>query len=83
MVYPNILPPGVAAEAAVAAGGTTPTPHPPRVEYLATLAKHQASVNVVRWSPNGASYLIFSEIITDWGDIQESSLRLLGTVSRF
>jgi hypothetical protein len=25
----------------------------PTVEYLATLAKHSAVVNVVRWSPRG------------------------------
>ena len=27
----------------------------PRVEYLSTLEKHQSTVNVVRWSPNGLS----------------------------
>jgi len=29
----------------------------PRVEYLSTLEKHQGTVNVVRWSPNGTSCL--------------------------
>ncbi|KAJ1300988.1 hypothetical protein OPQ81_003412 [Rhizoctonia solani] len=42
MVYPNVTPPGQ----------TTPT-QPSRVEYLATLSKHTAAVNVVRFSPNG------------------------------
>ncbi|KAG8925255.1 hypothetical protein FRC01_010447, partial [Tulasnella sp. 417] len=53
MVYPNILPPSVAAAAASTSGGTKPTPHPPRVEYLATLVKHAGAVNVVRFSPSG------------------------------
>ncbi|KDN38010.1 hypothetical protein RSAG8_09783, partial [Rhizoctonia solani AG-8 WAC10335] len=42
MVYPNVTPPGQ----------TTPA-QPARVEYLATLSKHTAAVNVVRFSPNG------------------------------
>ena len=58
MVYPNILPPSVVANASGTGTGAqntarAPTPHPPRVEYLATLAKHQAPVNVVRFSPDG------------------------------
>ncbi|KAF9238075.1 WD40-repeat-containing domain protein [Melanogaster broomeanus] len=55
MVYPNILPPSLAgtAESAV--------PRPPRVEYLATLSRHSAAVNVVRFSPNG-------ELIASAGD---------------
>ena len=53
MVYPNILPPSVAESAS--GSGNPPTPHPPRVEYLSTLAKHQAPVNVVRFSPSGMS----------------------------
>ncbi|KAG8896430.1 hypothetical protein FRB99_008891 [Tulasnella sp. 403] len=52
MVYPNILPPAVAAVAS-SASQLKPTPHPPRVEYLATLVKHAGAVNVVRFSPNG------------------------------
>ncbi|KIJ64823.1 hypothetical protein HYDPIDRAFT_89390 [Hydnomerulius pinastri MD-312] len=55
MVYPNVLPPSLAetAEAAV--------PRPPRVEYLATLSRHSAAVNVARFSPNG-------ELIASAGD---------------
>jgi len=48
MVHPNILPPSVKA--------LTSEPvalHPPRVEFLATLSKHTATVNVVRFSPTG------------------------------
>lgn len=33
--------------------GQEVAPHPPRVEYLATLSKHSAAVNAVRFSPNG------------------------------
>lgn len=48
MIHPNILPPSIAelSETMVPA-------RPPRVEYLATLSKHSAAVNVVRFSPNG------------------------------
>ncbi|KAH8112858.1 WD40 repeat-like protein [Phellopilus nigrolimitatus] len=62
MVYPNILPPSV-AESASGSSSTSAqaTPHPPRVEYLSTLSKHQAPVNVVRFSPNG-------ELIASAGD---------------
>ncbi|KAF5392798.1 hypothetical protein D9757_000928 [Collybiopsis confluens] len=48
MVYPNIRP-----TAAVEPSASTAAPRPPRVEYLATLSRHSAAVNVVRWSPNG------------------------------
>ena len=48
MVHPNILPPSL-----VEGTSDTPAPRPPRVEYLATLARHSAAVNVVRFSPNG------------------------------
>lgn len=61
MVHPNIMP----VETAVAsssnsttsanASNDAPTPRPPRVEYLATLSRHSAAVNVVRFSPNGMS----------------------------
>ncbi|KAG1819213.1 WD40-repeat-containing domain protein [Suillus subaureus] len=47
MVHPNILPLSLAEGAGDAA------PRPARVEYLATLSRHSAAVNVVRFSPNG------------------------------
>jgi chromatin assembly factor 1 subunit B len=51
MVHPNIMPPSVVSENASTSNPITP--RPPRVEYLATLSKHTAAVNVVRFSPNG------------------------------
>lgn len=53
MVYPNIIPPSL-VEAASNDAANPPVPRPPRVEYLATLSRHSAPVNVVRFSPNGA-----------------------------
>ncbi|KAK1215991.1 Chromatin assembly factor 1 subunit [Marasmius sp. AFHP31] len=49
MVHPNIRPTTTEA----ASSSTQTAPRPPRIEYLATLSKHSAPVNVVRWSPNG------------------------------
>ena len=51
MIHPNI--PTVSASAHAAATGQELAAHPPRAEYLATLSKHTAAVNVVRFSPNG------------------------------
>ncbi|TYJ53349.1 hypothetical protein B9479_006009 [Cryptococcus floricola] len=51
MVYPNI--PSISPATYTALTGQDYTPHPPRVEYVATLSKHTAPVNVVRFSPNG------------------------------
>ncbi|KAJ7209271.1 WD40-repeat-containing domain protein [Mycena pura] len=45
MVHPHIQPPGL--------GGDPAPARPARVEYLATLSRHSAAVNVVRFSPNG------------------------------
>ncbi|KZT43279.1 WD40 repeat-like protein [Sistotremastrum suecicum HHB10207 ss-3] len=59
MVHPNILPPSLAATSGDATAA--PAPHPPRIEYLSTLSRHTAPVNVVRWSPNG-------ELIASAGD---------------
>ncbi|KAI0049498.1 WD40 repeat-like protein [Auriscalpium vulgare] len=61
MVHPNILPPSLAEEAASGDATNPPAPRPPRVEYLATLSRHSAAVNVVRFSPNG-------ELIASAGD---------------
>ncbi|KAF8961850.1 WD40-repeat-containing domain protein [Flammula alnicola] len=58
MVHPHLRPPNVVAEADPAAANA---PRPPRVEYLATLSRHSAAVNVVRFSPNG-------ELIASAGD---------------
>ncbi|KAJ2928487.1 hypothetical protein H1R20_g8629, partial [Candolleomyces eurysporus] len=56
MVHPNIMPASL-VETSVTPNG----PRQPRVEYLATLSRHSAAVNVVRWSPNG-------ELIASAGD---------------
>lgn len=48
------MPASVLVESAVAVGAdATNVFRPPRVEYLATLSRHSAAVNVVRFSPNG------------------------------
>ncbi|KAH9973979.1 WD40-repeat-containing domain protein [Lactifluus volemus] len=60
MVYPNITPPSL-VEAASSDTTNPPVPRPPRVEYLATLSRHSAPVNVVRFSPNG-------ELVASAGD---------------
>ncbi|CAO1626259.1 unnamed protein product [Parajaminaea phylloscopi] len=52
LVKPSIPSPGAMASAA-AAGLPSPAPHPARVEYLATLARHSGVVNCVRFSPSG------------------------------
>ncbi|RXK41987.1 chromatin assembly factor 1 subunit B [Tremella mesenterica] len=51
MIHPNI--PAVSPNAHAALTGQEVTLHPPRAEYLTTLSKHTAAVNVVRFSPNG------------------------------
>ena len=50
------MPASVLAESATAGGVDAKDllkSRPPRVEYLATLSRHSAAVNVVRFSPNG------------------------------
>ena len=62
MVHPNILPPSLIEGTNE---GDIPAPRPPRVEYLATLSRHSAAVNVVRFSPNGvcsSRYCVCSEL---------------------
>ncbi|TFK32261.1 WD40-repeat-containing domain protein [Crucibulum laeve] len=60
MVHPNIRPSTLSG--ASSAEDTTPNgPRPPRIEYLATLSRHSAAVNAVRFSPNG-------ELIASAGD---------------
>lgn len=53
MVHPNIPSPAAMASAAAVSGSSVVTPHPPRVEYLATLQRHSGVVNVVRFCPKG------------------------------
>ncbi|KAJ7753884.1 chromatin assembly complex protein [Mycena olivaceomarginata] len=48
MVHPNIRPAELEVDSKDAGA-----PRPARVEYLATLSRHSAAVNVVRFSPNG------------------------------
>lgn len=63
MIHPNIMPQSVLdSEGASGSGGQDAT-RPPRAEYLATLSRHSAAVNVVRFSPNGEY---------PWVDIGES-----------
>ncbi|KAI0922757.1 hypothetical protein AcV5_009648 [Taiwanofungus camphoratus] len=59
MVHPNIMPQSVLESSSSA--DETLSPRSPRVEYLATLSRHSAAVNVVRFSPNG-------ELIASAGD---------------
>jgi hypothetical protein len=76
MVYPNILP-SMLAESASGVADAPPVQRAPRVEYLATLSRHSAAVNVVRFSPNGAfsfsspvrsSHAFTGELIASAGD---------------
>ena len=55
MIHPHIRPPALLMEADTTAAASAP--RPPRVEYLATLARHSAAVNVVRFSPNGNPFV--------------------------
>ena len=79
MVHPNIMPQSVLETA----GADATAPRAPRVEYLATLSRHSAAVNVVRWNPNGTRQDAFlrgdadrfsGELIASAGDGACSSL---------
>lgn len=54
---------------AASAGMAAPAPHPPRVEYLATLTRHSGVVNCVRFSPSG-------DTLASAGDGQYRFIRL-------
>lgn len=84
MVYPNLLPPSVAenASAGAAGGSAAPSPHPPRIEYLATLSRHTAPVNVAKFSPHGEHACHSTRDVIE-RRIQGISLRRLGMVSSF
>lgn len=56
MVHPHIRPPNIVGEDATTAA------RQPRVEYLATLSRHSAAVNVVRFSPNGRPLSLFFHV---------------------
>ena len=59
------MPASVLAESAAAGGidaTVLPKLRPPRVEYLSTLSRHSAAVNVVRFSPNGEWTWVCPEI---------------------
>ncbi|KXN84424.1 hypothetical protein AN958_12634 [Leucoagaricus sp. SymC.cos] len=56
MVHPNIRPASLVKD-----DPNPAAPRPPRIEYLSTLSRHSAPVNVIRFSPNG-------ELIASAGD---------------
>ena len=61
MVHPHMRPPNVWSDADPT--GPAVAARAPKVEYLATLARHSAAENVVRFSPNGAqciAWLLFN-----------------------
>jgi len=69
MVHPEFITPGEEGSAK----------KNPRVEYLSTLSKHSAPVNVVRFSPNGMQRLQVRSLgLTN--SLQASLLLLLATV---
>jgi chromatin assembly factor 1 subunit B len=56
MVHPQIPSPAALIAAQKAAGESgimAATPHPPRVEYMATLSRHSGVINVVKFCPRG------------------------------
>ncbi|KAN0065411.1 Chromatin assembly factor 1 subunit [Thecaphora frezii] len=53
MVHPNVPSPAALASAVSTSGSAAIAPHPPRVEYLATLSRHSGVVNVVKFCPRG------------------------------
>lgn len=57
MVHPNIRPSTIIDPESEP---MTNSPRSPRVEYLATLSRHSAAVNVVRFSPSGACQLLYN-----------------------
>lgn len=75
MVYPNIRPTSLVKD-----DPNPAAPRPPRIEYLSTLSRHSAAVNVVRFSPNGASHTFYiiiqmhlSEMVVKIGELIASA----------
>ncbi|KAF9453389.1 WD40 repeat-like protein [Macrolepiota fuliginosa MF-IS2] len=62
MVHPNIRPTSLVKD-----DPNPAAPRPPRIEYLSTLSRHSAAVNVVRFSPNVKLEEI-GELIASAGD---------------
>jgi chromatin assembly factor 1 subunit B len=85
LIHPNI--PEQPSSAAGPSSAQLPpvTPPPPRAEFLATLKRHTASVNVVRWSPKGEylSVYIYTAVLTSFSllRLQRNSLPRLEMVS--
>ena len=77
MVHPHIMPPNIAGEDATVA------PRQPRVEYLATLSRHSAAVNAVRFSPNGRSMTFIRVVDPEKINCQVNLSRLLAMVSAY
>lgn len=79
MIHPNILPASTSSYPATM--GQEVAPHPPRAEYLATLSKHTAAVNVVRFSPSGQ--MLASAGDGEWSDLNAEEPRTLADFRSF
>jgi len=73
MVHPHMRPPNVWSDSDP--NGPPVVARAPKVEYLATLGRHSAAVNVVRFSPNGAQCIgwLLSNIHESLGELIASA----------